>query len=152
MLLCLRQFPTPLLESVLDKICGLRTTRLSRRPCTRRGFPGNPCRCRARQPHHQPLLMTTVAPLPWCRGCRTGPDDLFILLLSSRVRRRRGRKGKAPFSSASGRSWGKRGGAGKQSSWRGLSTVPIGGCLSARWRHWQAIGAESWALSILRDG
>ena len=26
------------------------------------------------------------------------------------------------------------------------------GCLSAHWRHWQAIGAESWVLSVQRDG
>ena len=25
-------------------------------------------------------------------------------------------------------------------------------CLSAHWRHWQTVGAESWVLSVLRDG
>ena len=28
----------------------------------------------------------------------------------------------------------------------------VGCCLSAHWRHWQALGAESWVLSVLRDG
>ena len=28
----------------------------------------------------------------------------------------------------------------------------MGGCLSAHWRHWQAIGAEFWVLFVLRDG
>ena len=28
----------------------------------------------------------------------------------------------------------------------------VGGCLSAHWRHWQTIGAESWVLSVLWDG
>ena len=28
----------------------------------------------------------------------------------------------------------------------------VGGCLSAHWRHWQTIGADSWVLSVLRDG
>ena len=28
----------------------------------------------------------------------------------------------------------------------------VEGCLSAHWRHWQAIGAESWVLSVLRVG
>ena len=28
----------------------------------------------------------------------------------------------------------------------------VGDCLSVHWRHWQAIGAESWVLSVLRDG
>ena len=27
----------------------------------------------------------------------------------------------------------------------------VGGCLSAHWTHWQAIGAKSWVLSVLRD-
>ena len=31
-------------------------------------------------------------------------------------------------------------------------SLRVGGCLSAHWRHWQAIGAESWVLSVLRDG
>ena len=28
----------------------------------------------------------------------------------------------------------------------------VGGCLSLHWRQWQAIGAESWVLAVLRDG
>ena len=28
----------------------------------------------------------------------------------------------------------------------------VGCCLSAHWRHWQALGAESWVPSVLRDG
>ena len=30
--------------------------------------------------------------------------------------------------------------------------VRVGGCLSPHWRRWQAIGAESWVVTILRDG
>ena len=28
----------------------------------------------------------------------------------------------------------------------------VGGCLSPHWRHWQAIGAETWVVTVLRDG
>ena len=28
----------------------------------------------------------------------------------------------------------------------------MGGCLAPHWRRWQAIGAESWVVSVLRDG
>ena len=28
----------------------------------------------------------------------------------------------------------------------------VGGCLSQHWRQWQAIGAETWVVTVLRDG
>ena len=30
--------------------------------------------------------------------------------------------------------------------------VKVGGCLSRHWRQWQAIGAETWVVTVLRDG
>ena len=30
--------------------------------------------------------------------------------------------------------------------------VRVGGCLAPHWRRWQAIGAESWMVTVLRDG
>ena len=30
--------------------------------------------------------------------------------------------------------------------------VRVGGCLAPHWRRWQAIGAESWVVTVLRDG
>ena len=30
--------------------------------------------------------------------------------------------------------------------------VKVGGCLSQHWRQWQAIGAEIWVVTVLRDG
>ena len=30
--------------------------------------------------------------------------------------------------------------------------VRVGGCLALHWRRWQAIGAESWVVTVLRDG
>ena len=34
------------------------------------------------------------------------------------------------------------------------TTLPlrVGGCLAPHWRRWQAIGAESWVVTVLRDG
>ena len=33
-----------------------------------------------------------------------------------------------------------------------LPLLRVGGCLSAHWTHWQTIGADTWVLSVLRDG
>ena len=33
-----------------------------------------------------------------------------------------------------------------------LLSVKVGGCLSRHWRQWQAIGAETWVVTVLRDG
>ena len=30
--------------------------------------------------------------------------------------------------------------------------MKVGGCLSVHWRRWQAVGADSWTVSVLRDG
>ena len=31
------------------------------------------------------------------------------------------------------------------------AAVKVGGCLSVHWRRWQAVGADSWTVSVLRD-
>ena len=46
-------------------------------------------------------------------------------------------KGKAPFSSPSPDG--------------ALLPMRVGGCLSLHWRQWQAIGAETWVVTVLRD-
>ena len=33
-----------------------------------------------------------------------------------------------------------------------LLPMRVGGCLSLHWRQWQAIGAETWVVTVLRDG
>ena len=64
-------------------------------------------------------------------------------------------KGKAPFSSSS------RGSAAREVKEKGPGrsqpdgvTLPmrVGGCLSSHWRRWQEIGAETWVVTVLRDG
>ena len=42
-------------------------------------------------------------------------------------------------------------GAGKKTAGRVVSHFEGGGCLAPHWRRWQAIGAESWFVSALRD-
>ena len=32
------------------------------------------------------------------------------------------------------------------------AAVKVGGCLSVHWRRWQAVGTDSWTVSVLRDG
>ena len=32
------------------------------------------------------------------------------------------------------------------------AAVKVGGCLSVHWRRWQGVGADSWTVSVLRDG
>ena len=70
-------------------------------------------------------------------------------------KKRKNRKGKAPFSSSSGGS-GRSGGKAKEPerSRPDGTTLPVrvGGCLAPHWRRWQAIGAESWVVTVLRDG
>ena len=70
-------------------------------------------------------------------------------------KKRKNRKGKAPFSSSSGGS-GRSGGKGKgpERSRPDGTTLPlrVWGCLAPHWRRWQAIGAESWVVTVLRDG
>ena len=61
------------------------------------------------------------------------------------------RKGKAPFSSSSG-GFGCSRGKGKEVNLTGRLPLRVGGCLAPHWRQWQAIGAESWVVTVLRDG
>ena len=34
----------------------------------------------------------------------------------------------------------------------GVLPVRVGGCLAQRWRQWHAVGAETWVVTVLRDG
>ena len=64
-------------------------------------------------------------------------------------------KGKAPFSSSSrgsGRSGGKGKGPGRSQPDGVTLPMRVGGCLSPHWRRWQEIGAETWVVTVLRDG
>ena len=66
-------------------------------------------------------------------------------------KKRKNREGKAPFSSSSGGS-GCSGGKGKGAGRKSAFPLRVGGCLAPHWRRWQAIGAESWVVTVFQDG
>ena len=63
-----------------------------------------------------------------------------------------GRKGRVPFSVALATPVANARVPGRSPLDRVPPLLRVGGCLSVPWRHWRAIGAESWVLSVLRDG
>ena len=70
-------------------------------------------------------------------------------------KKRKSRKGKAPFSSSSGGSAALEEKVKEPERSRPDGTslpLRVGGCLAPHWRQWQAIGAESWVVTVLRDG
>ena len=158
MLPCPRQpvfFPLPCSSLLWSRCVRLRTTRLSRRPCIHRRFPGNLRRARSKQPCSRPFLLTAVAPPLWSSGRTSRPRRPLPLPFPSRVGSGRGARVRRPFRLPQaalavpvanvvvlGNS---------PPDWVSPS-LQVGGCLSAHWRHWQAIGVESWVLSVLRDG
>ena len=71
---------------------------------------------------------------------------------SQQGRKKRGRKSKAPFSAAPATPMANEKVPGKSPPDGVSPLLRVGGCLSAHWRHWQTIGADSWVLSLLRDG
>ena len=101
-----------------------------------------------------PLLTVAVPPL-WCFGCRSKLRRPPPLPLPSRIGSGGDARARRPFrrppavpaaTVANDKVPGK-------SPPDGVSPqLRVGGCLSAHWRHWQTIGAESWMLSVVRDG
>ena len=125
---------------------------MSRRPCILRRFPGSLRRGRTVQDQHLPLLLTAVAPHLWCRSRRRQPRQPLPLIPPSRVGSGRGTKVRHPFCLAPVVPVANVGVPGGSPPNRVSRPLRVGGCLSAHWRHWQAIGAESWVLSVLRNG
>ena len=94
-----------------------------------------------------------MAPHLWCRGCRRRPRR--PLPLPSRVGSRRGAKARHSFRlppTAPAVPVADMGVPGRSPPDRVSRPLHVGVCLSAHWKHWQATGAESWVLSVLRDG
>ena len=97
------------------------------------------------------LLLTVVVTHPWflsrsSRLRQPPPLPLPSRIGSGGVTRLR------PLFGGSGCCGGKRKGAGKSLPDEVSPLLRVGGFLSAHWRHWQTIGADSWVLSVLRDG
>ena len=73
-------------------------------------------------------------------------------LLASLVRRGRNARVRLPFPLPPEAPEVKVKEPGKSRPDRTTLPVRVGGCLALHWRRWQAIGAESWVVTILRDG
>ena len=79
----------------------------------------------------------------------------FLLLQASLARRRRTAKVRLPFPlplEAPAAPGVKVKDPGKSQPDGMTLPVRVGGCLALHWRLWQAIGAETWVVTVLRDG
>ena len=154
-------FPRLLVSSLLlcltlprPRYVRLRTTLLSSGPCIHQRFLGSLWRGRSRLgPRPLPLLIV-AATHPLCLSRRSRRRQPPPLPLPSRVGRGGNAKVRHPFRwppAAPSTLVATKGVRGRSP----LDGVPpplrVGGCLSVHWRHWQAIGAEPWVLSVLRD-
>ena len=121
----------------------LRTTLLFSGPCIHQRFLRSLQRGQSRQGLHPPPLLTVV-PSVAVAGINGPPP----LPLSSRVRSSGNARLRCPFRRLPAAP------ATPVASKKGPGKSPPDGVppLSAHWRHWQAIGAEFWVLSVLRDG
>ena len=76
----------------------------------------------------------------------------FLLLQASLARRRRTAKVRLPFPLPLEALAAKVKEPGKSQPDGMTLPVRVGGCLAPHWRRWQAIGAETWVVTVLRDG
>ena len=90
-------FPSPLLDSALNKIRRLRMTLMFSRPCIHRRFLGNLWRGRSRLGPRPPPLLAMAAPPSWCLGRRSRRRRPPLLPLPSRAGRDRDAKVRRPF-------------------------------------------------------
>ena len=128
-----------------------RTTLLFNGPSIRPGFLGN-LRRRVGQLDRQHLALGRRVPLEldWTRNRRR-----LLPLLASLARRGRIAMARLPFphpleAPAAPEVKVKEPGKSRPDG----TTLPlrVGGCLALHWRRWQAIGAETWVVTVLRDG
>ena len=147
-------FPSPLLDSALAKMRAASNVALVQQtllpPKIPRKSSAGPVKAGSSSAFSADRGGTSPVVLRSQKQASTAPSSS-----TQQGRERRGLKGKAPFSSASGgssRSGGKRGGPGRSPPDGVPPQLRVRGCLSVHWRHWQAVGAESMVLSVLRDG
>ena len=155
-------FPRPLVSSPRPystlpwpRCVWLRPTHLSSVPCIHRRFPGSLRRGRSRQRQSLLSLLTVVVFPLWCCGHRSELQWPPPLPQPSRVRSGGGSRVRHPFRLPLGAPPAPVASEvvlGRSPPDRVSPPCWVGGCLSAHWRHWQAIGAESWVLSVLQDG
>ena len=144
-------FPSPLLDSALTKMCAaangalvqrtLHPPRIPRNPAVAGGSAGS-----SASGSGQRVPLELDRPRNRCR---------LLLLLARLARRGRIARARLPFphpleAPAAPEVKVKEPGKSRPDG----TTLPlrVGGCLAPHWRRWQAIGAETWVVTVLRDG
>ena len=144
-------FPHALLDSALLKMRAAASDALVRGLSTRPGFLGSLRRLVSLQdPRLLALVRQAPLVLPRHRSSRR-----LLLPRASLAKGRRKAKAKLPFPlppEAPAAREVKVRGPGRSLPDGELLPMRVGGCLSLHWRQWQAIGAETWVVTILRDG
>ena len=127
-------------------------TLFSRKPCTLLGSPRSPRRCKVRPLLLLHLLLTVGVTLllflnptsllsrPLLRPPPPGGGRLRVV----RVR--------LPFREPPAGPVASKRGPGSSQHDVPAAPLRVGACLAPHWRRWQAIGAESWVVSVLWDG
>ena len=141
-------FPSPLLDSALAK---LRTTLLSNALSIHPGFRGNLRRLEGLLDRRRLVLRRRAPLVPVLLRNRRR----LLPLLASLARRGRTARVRLPFPlpQEAPAALGEKAREPERSRPDG-TTLPlrVGGCLAPHWRRWQVIAAESWVVTVLRDG
>ena len=144
-------FPSPLLDSALSKLRAAANDALVQRTLHPPRIPRNLRRLEG-QLGRRRLVLRRRAPLVLVL-LRSSPR--LLPLLASLARRGRAARVKLPFplSLEAPAVLEEKVKVLERSPPDGTSlSLRVGGCLAPHWRRWQAIGAESWVVTVLRDG
>ena len=144
-------FPHALLDSALLKMRAAASDTLVQRTLHPPGFLGN-LRRLVSLVGPRLLALVRLAPLVLPRPRSSQP---LLLPQASLARGRRRAKARLPFphppeAPAAREVKAKEPGRSQRDGV--LLPMRVGGCLSPHWRQWQAIGAETWVVTVLRDG
>ena len=144
-------FPHALLDSALLRCALLPVTLLCSAPSIRPGFLGS---LRRLVRPVSPRLLARVRPAPLVLP-RLRSSQLLRLPPVSLARERRRARARLPFPrppEAPAAREVKEKGPGRSQPDGVTLPMRVGGCLSPHWRRWQEIGAETWVVTVLRDG
>ena len=148
-------FPSTLLDSALTKMSAASNDALVQQTLHPPKIPWKFSSGPSSRGLRLPLLLTMAVFHPWFLGHSSRLQRPPPLPLPSRVGRRGVARVRRPFRrplAASAAPVANEKGLGRNPPDGVSPLLRVGGCLSAHWRHWQTIGADSWVLSILRDG
>ena len=119
-------FPSPLLDSALDKMCTALNDALVQKTLHPLKIPRKSLAGPVKEASTSAASADYGGTSPVVPRSQKTAQGASSSSAAQQGRKRKGRKGKVPFSSASSGSGGKRGGTGKKSSWQGVSSVVSG--------------------------